>query len=45
MYYLSHVTQAHQGTTKEQGEQCAKAEGAVPVCSVLTTAAHGWQCP
>lgn len=27
MYYLSHVTQAHQGTTKEQGDRCAKAEG------------------
>lgn len=45
MYYLSHVTQAHQGTTKEQGDRCAKAEGAVPVCSVPTAAARGCQCP
>lgn len=45
MYYLPRVTQAHQGTTEEQGAQCAKAEGAVPVCSVLAAAPRGCQCP
>lgn len=39
MYYLSRVTQAHQGSTEEQ---CAKAEEAVPVCSVLTAAGKGF---
>lgn len=45
MYYLPRVTQARQGTTEEQGAQCANAEGAVPVCSVLAAAARGCQCP